>query len=104
MKDLGIRSEGLFRKIVIEASILQSYTGKYELAPEFVITLSRDGSQMKAQAPGQGEFDIYPRSENVFYLKVVEVQVTFKANEDGRAVSMTLLKGGQDTTALKLND
>ena len=104
LKDLGINTEGLFREIVIEESVLQSYTGKYELAPEFVITVSRDGSQMKAQATGQGEFEIYPRSENVFYLKVVEAQVTFNANEDGRVVSMTLLQGGQETTALKLID
>jgi hypothetical protein len=102
--DLGIDTEGLFREIVIEESVLQSYTGKYELAPEFVITVSKDGSQMKAQATGQGEFEIYPRSENVFYLKVAEAQVTFNVNEDGQVVSMTLLQGGQETNALKLKD
>ena len=104
LKDLGINTEGLFKEIVLEESILQSYTGKYELAPEFVITVSKDGSQMKAQATGQGEFEIYPRSENVFYLRVAEAQVTFNVNEDGRVVSMTLLQGGQETTGLKLID
>jgi len=104
LKDLGINTEGLFKEIVIEESILQSYTGNYELAPEFVITVSKDGSQMKAQATGQGEFEIYPRSENVFYLKVVEAQVTFNVNEEGRVVSMTLLQGGQETNGVKLKD
>ena len=79
LKDLGINTEGLLKEIVIEESILQSYTGKYELAPEFVITVSKDGSQLKAQATGQSEFEIYPRSENVFYLKVAEAQITFNA-------------------------
>ena len=59
---------------------------------------------MKAQATGQSEFEIYPRSENVFYLKVVEAQVTFNKNEDGMVVSMTLLQGGQETTGRKLKD
>jgi CubicO group peptidase (beta-lactamase class C family) len=104
LKDLGINTEGLLKEIVIEESILQSYTGKYELAPEFVITVSKDGSQMKAQATGQGEFEIYPRSENVFYLTVAEAQITFNANEGGQVESMTLLQGGQETTALKLKD
>ncbi|MCW5518781.1 serine hydrolase [Aureitalea sp. L0-47] len=104
LKDLGINTDGLFKEIVIEDSILQSYTGKYELAPEFVITISKEGSQMKAQATGQGEFEIYPRSENVFFLTVAEAQVTFNLNENGRVVSMTLLQGGQETIALKLKD
>lgn len=103
LKELGINTDGLFKEIIIEENILQSYIGKYELAPEFVITVSKDGSQMKAQATGQGEFEIYPRSENVFYLKVVEAQVTFNI-EDGKVVSMTLLQGGQETTGLKLID
>ena len=104
MKDLGINTDGLFKEIIIDENILQSYVGKYELAPEFVITVSKDGSQMKAQATGQGEFEIYPRSKNVFYLKVVEAQVTFNISEDGKVVSMTLLQGGQETTGLKLKD
>lgn len=104
LKELGINTDGLFKEVIIDDKILQTYIGKYELAPEFVITVSKDGSQMKAQATGQSEFEIYPRSENVFYLKVVEAQVTFNKNEDGMVVSMTLLQGGQETTGLKLKD
>ena len=104
LKDLGVNTDGLSKEIIIEEKILQSYIGKYELAPEFIISVSKDGSQLKAQATGQSEFEIYPRSENVFYLKVVEAQVTFNINEDGKVISMTLLQGGQETTGLKLKD
>jgi CubicO group peptidase (beta-lactamase class C family) len=102
LSELGINTDGLFKEIIIDEKVLGSYIGKYELSPEFVIAISKDGSQMKAQATGQGEFEIYPRSENVFYLKVVEAQITFNLNEDGQVVSMTLLQGGQETTGLKL--
>ncbi len=104
LNELGINTEGLFKEIIIDEKVLQSYIGKYELAPEFMITVSKDGSQMKAQATGQGEFEIYPRSENVFYLKEVEAQITFNLNEDGKVISMTLLQGGQESTGLKLKD
>lgn len=104
LNDLGINTDGLFKEIIIDENILRSYIGKYELAPEFLITISKDGSQMKAQATGQSEFEIYPRSENIFYLKVVEAQVTFNLNEEGQVVSMTLLQGGRETTGLKLKD
>jgi len=104
LKDLGVNTDGLFKEIIVDEKILQSYIGKYELAPEFIITILKDGGQLKAQATGQGEFEIYPRSENVFYLKVVEAQVTFNIDEDGKVVSMTLQQGGQERTGLKLVD
>lgn len=104
LKELGINTDGLFKEIIIDDAILQSYIGKYELAPEFVITVSKDGSQMKAQATGQSEFKIYPRSEKIFYLKVVEAQVTFNLNDAGQVISMTLLQGGQVSTGIKLMD
>lgn len=104
LKELGVNTEGLFKEVLIDETILERYVGRYELSPEFAITVSRDGSQMKAQATGQGEFEIYPKSENVFYLKVVEAQVTFNINEDGKVVSMTLLQGGQEMTGLKLEE
>ena len=104
LKKLGVNTDDLVKEIIIDDKILQSYIGKYELAPEFVITISKNGSQMIAQATGQGEFEIYPKSDNVFYLTVVEAQVTFNSNEEGQVVSMTLLQGGQKTTGLRLKE
>jgi CubicO group peptidase (beta-lactamase class C family) len=104
LNDLGINTEGLFKEIEITEKVLQGYLGKYELAPEFIITITKNGNQMIAQATGQGEFEIYPKSENVFYLKVVEAQITFNFNEDRQVVSMTLLQGGLETTGLKLKE
>ncbi len=104
LKELGVDTEGLFKEITVDETILQTYVGAYELAPEFIIKVSKNGSQLVAQATGQSEFEIYPKSDTVFYLKVVEAQVTFNLNEDGQVVSMTLLQGGQETTGLKLKE
>ncbi|RIA10205.1 CubicO group peptidase (beta-lactamase class C family) [Flavobacteriaceae bacterium MAR_2010_72] len=104
LKELGINTDELFKEIIIDDTILESYIGKYELSPEFVITVSKDGSQLKAKPTGEEEFEIYPKSKNVFYLKVVEAQITFNKSEDGTVVSMTLLQRGQETTGLKLKD
>ena len=101
--ELGVNTENLGKEIVIDDKILERYIGKYELSPEFIITITKVGSRMMAQATGQEAFGIYPKSENVFYLKVVEAQVTFNLNEEGKVVSMTLLQGGQESTGLKLD-
>jgi len=104
LKKLGVDTANLTKEITVKDAILESYVGKYELAPGFVINVTKDGEQMKAQATGQGQFEIYPKSENVFYLKVVEAQITFNLNENGKVESMTLLQGGQETTGLKLEE
>lgn len=104
LKKLGVDTENLIKEVTIEDAILESYVGKYELAPGFVINVTKDGEQMKAQATGQGQFEIYPKSENVFYLKVVEAQITFNLNDNGKVESMTLLQGGEETTGLKLEE
>ncbi|HQW01204.1 MAG TPA: DUF3471 domain-containing protein [Saprospiraceae bacterium] len=80
-------------EIIVEEALLQSYTGAYELAPGFTITVTRDGSRLFAQATGQGQFEIFPNSNTEFYLKAVEAKVIFASDAEG-VINMTLLQGG----------
>jgi hypothetical protein len=86
---------------VVAEEILESYVGDYELQPGFVITISKEGSQMKAQATGQPMFDIYPKSDSVFYLKVIEAQIEFNKT-DGKVDSLTLFQNGQEMPGKRL--
>jgi len=101
LKKLGDNVDDLTKELVISDAILESYIGEYELAPTFVITISKEGQQMKAQATGQPIFDIFPKSENEFYLKVIEAQLVFNKNDEGTVESLTLFQGGQEMTGKK---
>jgi len=102
LKKLGVDTSDLVKEVVVPSTILKSYIGKYELTPNFIITISKEGNQMKAQATGQPIIDIFPKSNTVFYLKVVNAQITFNANKSGKIESLTLLQGGQEMTGKKL--
>ncbi|MFT7452482.1 MAG: D-alanyl-D-alanine-carboxypeptidase/D-alanyl-D-alanine-endopeptidase, partial [Patescibacteria group bacterium] len=102
LKELGVDTKGLVKEVIIDDAVLKSYVGEYELMPGFVLTVSKDGKQMSAQATGQPQFPIFPKSESVFYLKVVQAQLTFNKNEKGVIESATLLQGGQETTGKKM--
>ncbi len=102
LKKLGVHTEDLINEIIIDDAILESYVGRYELSPGFILTVSKDGQQLKTQATGQSEVLIYPKSENIFYLKVVVAQITFNQNENGEIVSLTLYQGGQEIVGKKL--
>ena len=102
LEKLGVDISDLVEEVIVPDDLLKSYVGKYELAPGFILTVTKEGSQLKAQATGQPAFDIYPKSNTVFYLKVVTAQVTFNTAKDGTIESLTLLQGGQEMTGMKL--
>lgn len=103
LKKLGVDTESLTRDVVVSDDILESYVGKYELAPGFVVTISKEGSQMIAQATGQSASPIFPKSENVFYFKMVDAQLQFNS-KDGEIKSVTLFQFGNEIVGKKLEE
>ncbi|WP_055443357.1 serine hydrolase [Lacinutrix himadriensis] len=102
LKKLGEDVSGLVKEVIVADEILQSYVGKYQLMPEFIIEIFKEGSQLKTQATGQPVFDIFAKSDNVFYLKVVAAQLTFNKNASGEIESVTLLQGGREMIGKKM--
>jgi len=96
LKKLGVDVNDLVKEVIVPDAILETYIGKFELMPSFILTVTKEGSQLKAQATGQPVFDVFPKSENEFYLKVVNAQLTFNKNDSGEIDSVTLLQGGQE--------
>lgn len=78
----------------VEESVLATYVGVYELAPNFTITITQTGTQLFGQATGQEKFELFAKSNTEFFLKVVPAQVTF-AVKDGKAESLMLDQGGR---------
>ncbi|EDP69763.1 beta-lactamase [Flavobacteriales bacterium ALC-1] len=102
LKKLGVGVSEYEKDVIVPDAILQSYIGKYELQPEFIIEITKEGSQLKAKATGQSILDIFPKSENEFYLKVVDAMLTFNKNAAGEVESVTLFQGGREMTGKKL--
>jgi hypothetical protein len=54
-----------------------------------------------AQLTGQPLFQFYPESETRFFYKVVDAQLTFQKDGNGKVTSLILHQGGRDQTAKK---
>lgn len=91
-------------EIAVDTATLQSYVGRYELAPGFILTISRADIQLKAQATGQSEFPVFAKSKDEFFYKVVDAQLTFNRNETGKVESVTLHQGGRDLVGKRLEN
>jgi len=85
----------------VSEAVLNTYLGKYQLAPGFIITVTREGAQLLAQATGQPQFQLFPAATHKFYLKVVDAQVTFHVTNEGVVESLTLHQNGQDVPGSK---
>lgn len=102
LKKLGVETEGIVKDVTVPDAVLETYVGNYELKPGFVLTVTKEGSQLKAQATGQPDFEIFPKTETEFYVKVVTAQITFNKNSAGVVESLTLFQGGQEIVGKKI--
>ncbi len=101
LKKLGLEESEIKTKVSIAEDVLESYVGKYELQPGFILAISRQGNQMFIFPTGQQKSEIFPASKNRFYSKIVDAQITFNKDESGKTVSLTLHQGG-DFVAKKI--
>ena len=82
------------KEITIDPKLLDGYTGKYELSPGFILTITREGDHLNTQATGQGMVPIFPETERDFFLKVIDAQITFVTDASGRATEIILHQNG----------
>ena|SRR5690554_3026381 len=92
----------LYTVVEVADSILEKYVGDYELAPGFILSVTKDGKQLNTQATGQGVNPIYPESDTRFFLKVVDAQIEFNQNDQGEVESLTLFQAGYEINGEKM--
>ena len=90
------------KEIVVDPKLFDGYVGRYQLAPEFILTITRAGSHLFLQATGQPKAEIFPETDRDYFLKVVDAQVTFVLDEKGRANELILHQNGQNLPAKRL--
>lgn len=96
------RLPGARKEVKVDPGIYDAYVGRYELAPKFIITITRQGERLMMQATGQAAVEIFPESETVFFPKVVEATVTFVKDGKGEVTHLLLDQNGREYKALKL--
>ena len=90
------------KAIKLNPEILKNYTGKYEISPELFITVTVENDRIFVEVTGQQKTEIFPETETEFFVKVVDVQITFVKNEDGKVTELIIHQGGNDTPAKKV--
>ena len=83
-----------FEEIDLDDDVLRKHIGRYQLTPEFIITITLEEDQLFAQATGQDKYPIFPYGENKFFYKIVHAQIHFNIKEY-KVTSLTLFQNGE---------
>jgi CubicO group peptidase (beta-lactamase class C family) len=89
--------------VTLSADALQAFVGRYDYG-QAILTVTREGAQLFAQLGGQPRFEIFPRSADEFFWKVVDAQVTFVRDATGRVVKAHHHQGPASFDAPRLED
>lgn len=90
------------RAIKIDSRIYGAYVGRYELAPNFIVTITEEGDRLMGQASGHPQVELFPQSENEFFVKEFDAKIRFVKGDRGQVTHAVVSLNGQDTEAKKL--
>jgi len=76
--------------------------GRYQLGPGAVLQIQKRGTSLTAQLTGQPPLPIFAASEQRFFLKVVDAQLSFEVDASGSATAVTLHQNGVDQRAPRI--
>src|SRR5262249_47697730 len=76
------------KEVAVDPKVFDSLIGRYQINPKFFLTISRAGDHLFSQATGQPQIEIFPEGERDYFLKVVDAQITFETDNQGRAVRL----------------
>jgi CubicO group peptidase (beta-lactamase class C family) len=85
----------------VEPSVLQDYVGDYQLAPNFVLTITTENGKLFTQATGQAKVEVMPEGKDVFVLRAAGAKITFQRDASGKVTGLVLNQGGRDLPAPK---
>jgi len=88
----------------VDPNVYDDYVGRYDYGNSMVMTVTREGNRLLAQLTGQGQAEIFPRSETEFFWKGVDAQVTFVRDEAGTVTGAVHQQGGARLEVPKLKD
>jgi hypothetical protein len=97
------------KEVTLESKVLSRYVGVYRMpggGPDGIpMVVALDGNQLTTKLGNQQPLPVFPQSETLFFLKVVDAQVEFpKDDGSGKASQLTLHQNGRDMTGPRMDD
>jgi CubicO group peptidase (beta-lactamase class C family) len=91
------------KAVAVDPKLFDRYAGRYQLAPNFVLAITREGDRLFAPATGQPKLELFAEGGNEYFLKVVDAQITFEVDAGGAVNQLVLHQAGRNVPAKRID-
>jgi CubicO group peptidase (beta-lactamase class C family) len=88
--------------VQVDAKTMAAYVGTYRLGPNFDVTIRLRDGKLFAQATGQGEFELFGKSDSVFFARITPLEIAFEELKDGKAMRFQITQRGSTRPATRI--
>jgi CubicO group peptidase (beta-lactamase class C family) len=93
--------------INLDSAAYEAYTGEYSRAypfsPKYNLIITAESERIFMNFTGENRTEIFPASSTEFFLKVLDLQLTFRMDETGKASSVIIHQNGLDSVASRID-
>jgi CubicO group peptidase (beta-lactamase class C family) len=86
-------------EITVAEEILRDYVGEYQMTPEMSIVITLEDGRLHAQPSGQQKIPLFAETDDMFFARAVNAQVSFTRDSSGEVTALVLHQGGRQQTA-----
>ena len=90
----------LYDEVPLDVEQAKDLVGTYELAPGVDLVITLKGDKLYGRITGQEAFRLFQTKENLFFLRMVNAQISF-VRKRGKVNHLILHQGGRDTKGMK---
>ena len=97
--------------VTVDPRIYDSYVGEYEIAPGFILFVTREGDKLFSRAmpvptppsaTGQPKSEMFPESETTFFVKDADAQFIFVKDDQGQVLQVNIQRSTRLFKARKI--
>jgi len=90
------------KEISADPKLLDRYVGRYRFPSSQMASITRDGAHLFLQAEGDVKVVFYPETNQSFFAKLMDAQMTFRTDAEGRVTEMIFSRGGSDVIVKRM--
>jgi predicted SnoaL-like aldol condensation-catalyzing enzyme len=87
------------KKVSVDVSVLNSYPGRYALAPNFDVAVTMEDGHLATQGTGQPKLALAAESNTTFFLENADLAVEFVKDGEGKVTGLIVHQAGQNMKA-----
>ena len=91
-------------EIKLPHETLARYVGAYRMSPGVYMTIRLSDEQLISRLTGQGDVPLFAEADGKFFPKVVQAELDFIKDSDGKVTALVLHQNGHDVTMDRLED